>query len=55
MICSRSNTSNHYSGGGSNKCNNGSKADHRYVLQMDRSLKINIYKYNSSTNLWVKQ
>jgi len=55
MICSRSNTSNHYSGGGSNKCNNGSKADHRYVLQMDRSLKINTYKYNSSTNLWVKQ
>ena len=41
--------------GGSNKCNNGSKAEHRYVLQMNRSLKINTYKYNSSSNLWVKQ
>ncbi len=55
MICSRSNTSNHYGGSGSGpKCNNSSTADNRYVLQMDRSLNVNLFKYNSSTSRWIK-
>ena len=56
MVCSRSNTSSHYSGGGSNpKCNSSSKAKHRYIIQMDRSLNVIVYKYNSKTERWIKQ
>ena len=55
MLCSKTNTSNHYSGGGSNKCNNSSKADHRYIIQMDRSQNIYTYKYNVKKNKWVKK
>ncbi|MDA0870578.1 MAG: prepilin-type N-terminal cleavage/methylation domain-containing protein [Proteobacteria bacterium] len=57
MICSRSNTSNHYQSGGSSlpTCNNSSKADYRYIVQMDRSQKINIYKYNSKKDRWALQ
>ena len=52
---SKKNTSNHYGGSGSNpKCNNSSNADSRYVLQMDRSLNVNLFKYNSSTSRWIK-
>ena len=55
MICSKSNTSNHYGGSGSSpKCNNSSSADNRYVLQMDRSLNVNLFRYNSKTSKWVK-
>ena len=44
MVCSKSNTSNHYGGSGSGpKCNNSSNADNRYVLQMDRSLNVNLF------------
>jgi hypothetical protein len=56
MVCSRSNTSNHYQGGGSDpKCNSSGKSKYRYVLQMDRGLKVNLFKYNSKTNRWIKQ
>ncbi len=56
MICSRSNTSNHYRGSGSMpKCNNSSSVENRYVLQMDRSLKINLFKYNKNSQRWTKQ
>ncbi len=55
MICSKTNTSNHYQGSSSNPCNNNGKEEHRYVLQMDRSLNINSFKYNSSTDRWIKQ
>ena len=55
MICSKTNTSNHYGGSGSGpKCNNSSNADHRYVLQMNRSLNVNLFKYNSKTSRWIK-
>ena len=55
MVCSKKNTSNHYGGSGSSpKCNNSSNADSRYVLQMDRSLNVNLFKYNSSTSRWIK-
>ena len=56
MICSKTNTSNHYGGSGSGpKCNNSSKADYRYVLQMDRSLNINTFKYNIKNDKWILQ
>ena len=55
MICSKTNTSNHYQGSPSNPCNNSGREEHRYVLQMDRSLKVNSFKYNSSTDRWIKQ
>ena len=55
MVCSKSNTSNHYDGSGSGpKCNNSSNAENRYVLQMDRSLNVNLFKYNSKTSRWIK-
>ena len=56
MVCSRSNTSNHYQGGGSNpKCNSSGKSKYRYVLQMDSGLNVNLFKYNSKTDRWIKQ
>ena len=51
----KNNTSNHYGGSGSGpKCNNSSNAENRYVLQMDRSLNVNLFKYNSKTSRWIK-
>ena len=55
MICSKTNTSNHYQGSSSNPCNNSGKEEHRYVLQMDRSLNVNSFKYNPSTDRWIKE
>jgi len=56
MVCSKSNTSNHYGGSGSGpKCNSSSKADYRYVLQMDRSLNVNTFKYNIKNDKWILQ
>lgn len=51
VICSKKNSTN----SGSKRCNATNKIKHRYLVQIDRSLNIEIYKYNLKKDKWVLQ
>ena len=51
VICSTKNSTN----SGSKKCNASNKIKHRYLVQIDRSLNIEIYKYNLKKDKWALQ
>ena len=51
VICSTKNSTN----SGSKRCNASNKIKHRYLVQIDRSLNIEIYKYNLKKDKWVLQ
>ena len=51
VICSTKNSTN----SGSKRCNASNKIKHRYLVQIDRSLNIEIYKYIPKKNKWALQ
>ena len=53
LICSTSNTTQ----SGSDRChyNNRKKIDYRYVIKVNRDLKIEVYKYNLKKDKWILQ
>ena len=51
VICSATNSTN----SGSTRCNARNKIEHRYIIQIDRSLNILIYKYNLKKDKWILQ
>ena len=53
LICSTSNTTR----SGSDRChyNNPKKIDFRYVIKVNRDLKIEVYKYNLKKDKWILQ
>ena len=51
VICSTKNSTN----SGSKKCNASNKIKHRYLVQIDRSFNIEIYKYILKKNKWALQ
>ena len=51
VICSTKNSTN----SGSKRCNASNKIKHRYLVQIDRSLNIEIYKYNLKKDKWALQ
>jgi len=52
VICSKKNSNN---SGGSKRCNASNKIEFRYLVKIDRSLNIEIYKYVYKKNKWKKQ
>ena len=51
VICSTKSSTN----SGSKRCNASNKIKHRYLVQIDRSLNIEIYKYILKKNKWALQ
>ena len=51
VICSATNSTN----SGSTRCNARNKIEHRYIIQIDRSLNILTYKYNLKKDKWIQK